>query len=412
MFVFYFVTYCGVLYEMRINMDRFLRVDNNIIAIIVSLFVLANLSYNLNIKDKKNQIFILIFKLNLLVLIIETSTCLINKLPFLILQPFDFLLHMLLFILSPFVPLIWCYFIYCWISDVKQLKRRDIILFMLPAVINAIFVMLNPVNKLIFCINNNVYERKILFFIPAVATTFYFIFSIFYTYYNAYYNKKKINKLNYKAFMLLAIFPVLCAAIQCMFYNFFIIWSSIAYTLIIIYINLQQRMIHLDYLTGASSRESLYILLNNNIERSNAENFALAFMDFDNFKYINDNYGHAEGDEALKTIVRIVNNVLSDDDFITRYGGDEFVLFLKAENEEMVQNKMHMIENAFYKYNKLSGKKYKLEYSYGFKMYDYVENLAVDEFISHIDDIMYKEKKSKKLMNNRGESLDGEHPNS
>ncbi|MNR04377.1 Diguanylate cyclase DosC [compost metagenome] len=63
----------------------------------------------------------------------------------------------------------------------------------------------------------------------------------------------------------------------------------------------------------------------------------LALMDIDNFKFINDNYGHWVGDVVLKTIGTLLKDVLGPDDMSFRYGGEEFaVLFVGKSQQEVI----------------------------------------------------------------------------
>jgi len=56
--------------------------------------------------------------------------------------------------------------------------------------------------------------------------------------------------------------------------------------------------------------------------------FTVMMFDIDNFKGVNDNYGHVTGDICLKTLASIARKNIRDDDFLGRYGGDEFIIVL------------------------------------------------------------------------------------
>ncbi len=68
--------------------------------------------------------------------------------------------------------------------------------------------------------------------------------------------------------------------------------------------------------------------------------FAITVVDLDNFKRINDNYGHTAGDKTLQVIANTLKNVLGDDAFISRYGGEEFVLIFKNLDKATVISKL------------------------------------------------------------------------
>ena len=59
-------------------------------------------------------------------------------------------------------------------------------------------------------------------------------------------------------------------------------------------------------------------------------------MGLDDFKHINDRYGHAEGDRAIQQVVNVVRQNLRDNDFVGRFGGDEFVLWIDGISKNRV----------------------------------------------------------------------------
>lgn len=93
----------------------------------------------------------------------------------------------------------------------------------------------------------------------------------------------------------------------------------------------------IDNLTGIFNRLAFEQKLKNEIERINrykVENFSLAILDIDNFKIINDTYGHIEGDNVLKQLVQEVKSHLRSTDIFSRWGGEEFVIILPLTNVE------------------------------------------------------------------------------
>jgi diguanylate cyclase (GGDEF)-like protein len=89
-------------------------------------------------------------------------------------------------------------------------------------------------------------------------------------------------------------------------------------------------MAHYDNLTGLASRPLLLEKLQQVILNQNAA--AVAFLDLDNFKPVNDNYGHDTGDYVLVTIANRLKQILRKSDTLARIGGDEFVLLLRDVN--------------------------------------------------------------------------------
>ena len=90
-----------------------------------------------------------------------------------------------------------------------------------------------------------------------------------------------------------------------------------------------------DHLTGALSRRAFDSRLNEEVERAQLYrySFSLVFLDLDYFKEVNDQYGHARGDEVLISFCERVMDGLRTTDLLFRYGGDEFVLILQGIDE-------------------------------------------------------------------------------
>lgn len=87
-------------------------------------------------------------------------------------------------------------------------------------------------------------------------------------------------------------------------------------------------MAHYDSLTGLASRPILIDQLQQAI--TSQQKLAVAYLDLDNFKPINDKYSHETGDFVLKTIAQRLQNTLRKEDTLARIGGDEFILLLRG----------------------------------------------------------------------------------
>lgn len=103
--------------------------------------------------------------------------------------------------------------------------------------------------------------------------------------------------------------------------------------------NMLKEMAQKDGLTGALSRQYLMSRFQSEFNSSkHSENkLSIAMMDIDNFKLINDLYGHLEGDRALKIFASVVKKAIRQDDLFGRYGGDEFVVVFPNSTAEIAQ---------------------------------------------------------------------------
>jgi diguanylate cyclase (GGDEF)-like protein len=144
-----------------------------------------------------------------------------------------------------------------------------------------------------------------------------------------------------------------------------------------------------DSLTGAYSRYFLEQLKKDN--RGRNINYLLVLTDVDNFKKINDTYGHLIGDEILKAVTKIFITSTRKDDFVVRFGGDEFLILLNNMSEKNATELMERIEKQM---GEISIIEDKTSISYGIAHLDSMRKF--DEILKKADSIMYANKKSKK----------------
>lgn len=89
-----------------------------------------------------------------------------------------------------------------------------------------------------------------------------------------------------------------------------------------------------DSLAGLYSRNGFYEIITSAFQRAQrySGSFRIFLMDLDNFKMINDKYGHPEGDRALVEFGKVLIRSFREYDIIARFGGDEFVVVMEADN--------------------------------------------------------------------------------
>lgn len=131
-------------------------------------------------------------------------------------------------------------------------------------------------------------------------------------------------------------------------------------------------------------------------------NGAFVFIDLNDFKGINDEFGHHVGDNALTYFVNHLNNELmhSNIEFkLIRFAGDEFILFLKDVTHTVAENNMALIEKdlvtkKFKPANKDKDRFFKLSFSYGVKMF--LKGESIEDILKDADNGMYLMKSIRK----------------
>ena len=120
----------------------------------------------------------------------------------------------------------------------------------------------------------------------------------------------------------------------------------------------------------------------------------LCFIDLDGLKRVNDQFGHATGDDMIVNTIRIILSCTRKDDFIIRWGGDEFVLFLNCGPGD-AQLVLDKIDFAITHFNSTRQKRYQLSISTG--LVDFSDTFdSLDELVDEADRRMYANKVAKK----------------
>ncbi len=101
------------------------------------------------------------------------------------------------------------------------------------------------------------------------------------------------------------------------------------------------RSIEIDPLTGLLNRAAL----SHRMETTQGIVGTVAVCDLDNFKDVNDRYGHLVGDELLRNIGNLIRSSIREADEAFRWGGDEFVIIFYDENLGVIQSRMHQVED-------------------------------------------------------------------
>ena len=164
-----------------------------------------------------------------------------------------------------------------------------------------------------------------------------------------------------------------------------------------------ERLYTHDTLTELYNRRGFYQLVLPEFEQATRDGLTVAIIsaDLDGLKIINDTYGHSEGDCAIKVVGEALKNASVRGEICARFGGDEFVVAGVVESDE---NYVEEYKKKFYEYideyNKNSGKPYKVAASIGL-ICKSAEGSTVDDLIKLSDDLMYRDKASRKKVRSR-----------
>lgn len=162
-----------------------------------------------------------------------------------------------------------------------------------------------------------------------------------------------------------------------------------------------------DELTGLLNRRGFMRALERElmeeIQRDNAiKRGGLFFMDLDGLKQINDNYGHDEGDFAIKSTAQILSKAF-EKELVARLGGDEFVAYKPLKAGESAKDMVGIIEEIMESFNERSYKDFALGISVGYSEFTITEDILeeVPGLLNEADELLYQNKRRRKKLKSR-----------
>lgn len=157
----------------------------------------------------------------------------------------------------------------------------------------------------------------------------------------------------------------------------------------------EKEQARIDPLTGALNRRAFFDLAEHEINRSRryGRTFTVAYIDLDNFKVINDRFGHSVGDELLVTVVATIRSNIRSYEALSRFGGDEFVILLPETDEEAALSFLTKIHSHLQQ--AMANRNWPVSVSIGAIIY-LSSPPDVDEIIRRADELMYSVKRSGK----------------
>lgn len=380
-----------------------MSLENNLIINIYSILLLIIIGFRaarLTEKDSlQDKLYMMMLYSTIFMLIIDIFSRFDGK-PNTIYPIINRFGNLLIFMTSPVLSSIWLLYVHFQVFHHEDKTNQLTYKLVFINIVNAIILMVSQFYGWFFYIDaNNIYHRGPLFLLPAFLT----ITLMLVAFLIILKNRGKLEKKYFFSLMFFAFPPLIGIVLQIKFYGFSLILNSVVPSMLVLFLNIQNHNIYSDYLTGVNNRKSLDRYLEKKISASTPnKSFSAILLDLDNFKAINDNYGHDMGDNALETTAKLLKSCLRSNDLIARYGGDEFFIVLDVSKKKDLEIMVKRINNCFEKYNESSSEPYKILFSSGCAVYDYNSHMKSEEFQKYVDVLMYEDKQKHKMVKSNG----------
>jgi len=187
-----------------------------------------------------------------------------------------------------------------------------------------------------------------------------------------------------------------CLSAQALVWTSFIVTELAINVVCGIIINKLHQQVHIDVLTGLYNRKYLYTKLP---ELQTKIPVSLILIDIDNFKIINDTYGHVAGDQVLQQFAQILQSNTRKKDIVARWGGEEFVILLcQTDGEEafrIADRIRKAVENDIFSYNGIACK---ITVSMGVASTQERISIDLEQFLKTADAALYRAKEKKNFI--------------
>lgn len=307
------------------------------------------------------------------------------------LRGFSILFNILGFALAPVLPLS-----FIAISDIEILREHKWLL--LPTLINMAAVVLSPTFKWIFYIDAvNQYSRGSYFFVFVTA----YIINLLLLFISMLCTGKKYRYPIQGKMAALYIFTVAGTSVQLVDSSVHLSWHCVTVSILLYFILLSEFDSSFDALTGLYNRAAFEKTAR---QKENQKAFSVIVLDIDDFKSVNDTFGHDYGDTVIKTVAGVIRESLDSGYSCYRVGGDEFYIIGNETDSEKIQYQLQRITDSLSEKQGINGRLPTV--TCGFSIFKGGETPDLQRILKEADSQMYQYKRLRKSESAELESLE------
>ncbi|MDO4459773.1 MAG: GGDEF domain-containing protein [Clostridia bacterium] len=267
-----------------------------------------------------------------------------------------------------------------------RISKAQRILTVLLCSVGMVFLIINFFTPIVFGVGeDNVYFRGSMFWIYTLIEGIFLLDGMF------VYVHTRIKGGIFKFFPVIQfVLPVVFGVVaQSFVYGISVIWPSVVISMTGLLNSMRNEALYRDPLTGLLNR--MYLSYVDEIAESRKTEFTVMMIDLNDFKNINDKFGHSEGDLVLKKAAEVFITSVGALGTVIRYAGDEFVVMLNTCKTDVIERCIRDIHGNLDRENRSSDKDYSVSVSIGYCVFS-EEYSTLEKMLNHADDQMYYEK--------------------
>ena len=336
----------------------------------------------------KDKIYDGMVLINLLGALLETISFLVDGKNISAGRFINYLSNSLCFSGTVSIGFLWCLYVDLHIYQNRKKTFRKVKIIMIPWAVEIMALVCNLFGTgIMFTVSEkNIYHREAGAVIGYCTLMIYYVYSICLVY------GSKIQKLR------LHFFPVLYFVIPCLagvilqfaFYGITASYISVAVALIFVQMQTYAQNVYVDELSGLFNRRHLNGVLAKNENTARGSLYGI-MMDVNDFKSINDTFGHNVGDSAIRRMGEVLLESMPNGGIVIRCAGDEFIALLPDVDEAGVRSVTEEINSNLKQFNRSGAEPFALSVSMGYAKFEPDDN--IETFQRKMDEEMYKEKR-------------------
>lgn len=366
--------------------EIFVANGTGILVLVVSLLSRIERKKQKHISDR---FFNAMIGITMIALVAETATFLLDGKDGTAVHIAQYLLNGYLFLASSGVGALWVLYVDNRIYHSRKRLKGWLLPVLLPYAVIILMVMCDLCGAgLIFSVNEqNVYQRGDLVILPYIVLLYDYFISIALALF-------AVKRNNHVRFFPIHYFVIPCfigTVVQHFNYGLSTGWLCVSLAFQFIQMHLYNQNAFVDDLSGLYNRKYYDCVIDKLASSKRKRTVAGIMMDIDRFKSINDEFGHSEGDDAIRNLGKLLSDITSEHTMAFRHAGDEFIVLVVDEDESYVKKFLDSFYSRIEAFNGSSQKPYKLELSVGYTICD-APGLDKNLFLHKMDRKMYEQK--------------------
>lgn len=337
----------------------------------------------------------------IMMLVVDAACWLIDGMQFHLARQLNYTLETIYYALHVLLPYLWALYVEGALSTDLRAAGRRIAIATVPLILFLIALVPNLKFGFVFTIDaKNIYHREIGVYFYAFLSYAYLIYGSIRSLIKARGAAWVDDRRRYYTMAFFAVLPSLGGFIQLFFYGVSLNWILASVSILLVYLDAQNRQISTDPLTNLNNRRELSKFLLREISDRDPNKggaLTLMIMDVDGFKMINDTYGHFYGDSVLVAVSEILKaSCKNTNAFLARFGGDEFCIVLPPSMETDAEELIQQVQVNVTSWNQSHPEMKPIGLSIGYAEWDPNQDKSYEMFLARADARMYEVKNAKK----------------